>query len=338
MPFRFLHEDITKMETDAIVCPTDPLFSGSGGTDMKIHRAAGKELDEACSKLGMLEPGKAAITEGYGLQAGYVIHTVGPVWEGGNAGERETLYSCYINCLSLARDRGCVSVALPLVSSGTFGFPVDEDIKITQKAVTDFLVENDGDMFIDILVYSKPAYDLAKKLGNVEESICSEEDFAEEACYDSMAPDVVVKERRSAAGSVCCESRMSFFVPEEIPEGCGKGFSDTLMELIDKRGLKDSECYTRSNISRKLFSKIRSNPDYHPEKRTVFAFAIGLGLSMEETERLLQSAGYAFCYAGSMGKLDRAVRYFIENGVRDIWDAEMILYENDLPRLGEKMT
>lgn len=114
-----------------------------------------------------------------------------------------------------------------------------------------------------------------------------------------------------------------------------KSFAETLFSFIDEKGLTDVQAYVNSNISRKQFSKIRSETEYHPKKETVFAFIIGLGLSMEEAVKLLQSAGYAFCYSGLSGKLDQAMRFFIENKMYDIMEVNTWLYENDLRGLGE---
>ncbi|MBR0082165.1 MAG: macro domain-containing protein [Clostridia bacterium] len=107
MPYSIVRNDITKMRVDAIVNPTDWMYSGGGGTDEKVHLAAGKALDRECEALPPLRDGMAVVTGAYKLPCRYIIHTVGPVWEGGNHHERETLIACYRNALYAAADRNC---------------------------------------------------------------------------------------------------------------------------------------------------------------------------------------------------------------------------------------
>ena len=126
MPYEIIRQDITKMHVDAIVNPTDYMFSGSGGTDARIHFAAGPELRKACDALPFIEEGEVAVTDGFHLPCKYIIHTFGPVWQGGLFDERKKLASCYRNALQAAYERDCESIAFPLISSGTFGFPKDK--------------------------------------------------------------------------------------------------------------------------------------------------------------------------------------------------------------------
>ena len=130
MPFQIVHQDITLFSCDAIVDPTDWVYSGSGGTDLQIHRAAGPELRRECDRLFPLATGDVAVTKGYNLPCKHVIHTVGPVWCGGELNEQILLRGCYINALLAAKKQGDLSVAFPLIASGTFGFPKDQVLRI----------------------------------------------------------------------------------------------------------------------------------------------------------------------------------------------------------------
>ena len=333
MPLIIVRNDITKMSVDAIVNAAKESLLGGGGVDGCIHRAAGPELLQECRTLGGCRTGEAKITGAYRLPCRYIIHTVGPVWNGGKYGEREQLASCYRTSLALAKEHGCETVAFPLISSGVFGYPKDQALRVAVDTISEFLAEND--MTVYIVIFDRAAYQIGNKL------------FADIAAYiDDHYVDAHTdfrRERMRRMGLV--ESRMStskiapssLAAPmaasglDEALAHLDTGFSETLLKLIDRSGKKDAEVYKKANVDRKLFSKIRNNPDYKPSKPTAVAFAIALELSLPETRDLIARAGYAL---SPSSKFDVIIEYFIMRRDYDIFKINEALFAFDQSLLG----
>ena len=328
MPLIIVRNDITKMPVDAIVNAAKESLLGGGGVDGCIHRAAGPELLAECRTLGGCKTGDAKITKAYRLPCRYVIHTVGPVWRGGGHGEREQLASCYRTSLALAQAHNCETVAFPLISSGVFGYPKDQALRVAVDTISEFLAEND--MTVYIVIFDRAAYQIGNKL------------FADIAAYiDDHYVDAHTdfrRERMRRMGVV--ESRM-LTAYEDAPMAASgldealahldTGFSETLLKLIDRSGKKDAEVYKKANVDRKLFSKIRNNPDYKPSKPTAVAFAIALELNLDETRDLIARAGYAL---SPSSKFDVIIEYFIMQRDYDIFKINEALFAFDQSLLG----
>ena len=328
MPIEIIRNDITKMEVDAIVNAANRTLLGGGGVDGAIHKAAGKGLLKECMTLGGCKTGQAKLTKGYNLPAKYVIHTVGPVWHGGNNNEKELLTSCYKNCLAIAKENGFKTVAFPLISAGVYRYPKAQALKVAVDTIRDFLLEND--MMVYIVIFDRKAYQISSKLfADIAEYV---DDHYVDAHTDSQ------RERLRRRGVV--ESRM-LTAYEDAPVAASgldealahldAGFSETLLKLIDRSGKKDSEIYKKANVDRKLFSKIRNNPDYKPSKATAIAFAIALELNLDETRDLVARAGYAL---SPSSKFDVIIEYFIMQRDYDIFKINEALFAFDQSLLG----
>lgn len=151
--------DITKQETEAIVNAANTSLLGGGGVDGAIHRAAGRELLDECRKLNGCPTGEARITKGYKLKAKHVIHTVGPVWNGGKYNEEEKLAGCYRNSLSLAVKHGIKSVSFPSISTGIYRFPVDRASRIALREIDNFLRKDKTLQSVVIVCFDKKTFD-----------------------------------------------------------------------------------------------------------------------------------------------------------------------------------
>ena len=331
MPLIIVRNDITTMRVDAIVNAANESLLGGGGVDGCIHRAAGPELLAECRRLGGCRTGEAKLTRGYRLPCKYIIHTVGPVWHGGDHGEQEQLVSCYRTSLVLARKHHCQTVAFPLISSGVYGYPKEQALRTAMDTIGAFLLEHD--MMVYLVIFDRSAYQISSRL------------FADIAAYiDDHYVDAHTDFIRSrpCPVSIPVEAQMApspAFSPASRPprslndrlRHLDAGFSETLLTRIDRSGKKDSEIYKRANVDRKLFSKIRSNPDYRPSKPTALAFAIALELDLNETRDLIARAGYALSRSS---KFDVIIEYFISQRNYNIYEINEALFAFDQSLLG----
>lgn len=152
MSFKVIHGDVTKMKTDAVVNAANSQLVRGGGVCGAIFAAADSaELDEECRKLSPCPVGEAVITNGYNLPARYIVHAVGPVWRGGEHKEAELLRDAYVNALKTAQEKGCRSISFPLISSGIYGYPKDEAMKVAKDAIESFLKTNDMEVYMVLL-------------------------------------------------------------------------------------------------------------------------------------------------------------------------------------------
>lgn len=345
MPIQIIRNDITKIHCDAIVNAANSTLLGGGGVDGAIHKAAGKKLLFECMKLGGCRVGEAKITYGYNLPCKYVIHTVGPRWKGGNHGEKELLEACYLQSLALAFDNGCESVAFPLISSGAYGYPRAQALRVAVDVITQFLLEHE--MLVYIVVFDKSSFQISEKLfadiasyiddkyvdthfefNRTRRNYFGESELLGETriISDSLDENTAVPLAQQAKATM---PKMQSL--DDALNQIDESFSEMLLRKIDEKDMKDSECYKKANIDRKLFSKIRSDVNYRPSKQTAIAFAIALEMSIDETKDFLMKAGFALSHSN---KFDIIIEYFIVKGNYNIFEINEALFAFDQSLLG----
>jgi O-acetyl-ADP-ribose deacetylase len=333
MPLLIVRNDITKMKVDAIVNATNPMLKMGGGVSGAIFTIAGRrQLQDACDAIGHCAQGEAVITPGFDLPAKYVIHTVGPVWHGGVAGESEQLADCYLHSLELAKKNGCESIAFPLVSSGTYRYPKQEALNIAVSAISQFLVDNE--MTVYLVVYDAKAFMLSKQLFDSIEKFIDDNYVEEQALHYRRT--TARYQRKEDIGTQNLEYRSDLAIGtdsrslDDIIKQQDESFSESLFRLIDQCKMKDSEVYKKANIDRRLFSKIR-NADYHPSKNTCIALAIALELNLDQTKDLLSKAGFTL---SKSQKADLIIEYHILQQQYDIIQINEALFTFKQPILG----
>jgi O-acetyl-ADP-ribose deacetylase (regulator of RNase III) len=340
MPFSIVRDDITRVKADAIVNAANESLLGGGGVDGSIHRAAGPELLAECRTLGGCKTGDAKITKAYRLPCKYVIHTVGPLYDDGKHGEKALLESCYRESLALAKEHQCETVAFPLISSGVYGYPKDQALKVAIDVISDFLLENE--MTVYIVIFDKAAYKISEKLFSdiaeyIDDNYVDEHtDYSRERIRMNALPPMAPRTRKKKSDidsfEMCdCKAMLAEDDLDAKLKQIDESFSQMLLRKIDEKGMTDAECYKKANIDRKLFSKIRSDVHYKPSKPTALAFAISLELSLTETEDMLRKAGFALSHSN---KFDIIIEYFISKGNYNIFEINEALFAFDQSLLG----
>ncbi|MCR5303490.1 MAG: macro domain-containing protein [Lachnospiraceae bacterium] len=406
------------MNTEAVVNTANTEPAVYTGCDKAIYDAAGYDelLKYRKEHIGSVPEGEAFITPGFGLQARYIIHAVSPVYRDGKSGEEEKLRSCYRKSLEIAKENHIASIAFPLISTGGFGYPREEGMRIAVDEINGFLLEHDMDVYL--VVFDEGSVSLGERIcpgldeyidRNYVEEKTIEEYGSDRSIGSVSANNFRVNEtagRRSASGHPE-KSLFDFNLPlgrkgktgarkasredskfslssmpdeenlssvdetiglspmaevgalspmedtdamspmavedisssmdfeeehmshlEERMEHLSDTFSQYLMYLIQTKHLENTEVYKRAIVDRKIFSKIKNNPDYHPQKITALCLCIGAKLNLDESRDLLARAGYAL---SPCDKTDIIFSYFIENKIYDMIELDIQLEEHDQP-------
>lgn len=366
MPFTIIQGDLAAFRADALVNAANSGLQQGGGVCGALFAAAGrKSMQEACDSIAYCAPGQAVVTPAFDLPARYVIHTVGPIYRGGDHGEEDILRAAYTNSLKLAQALKLSSIAFPLISSGIYSYPRDEALRVAKDSIRSFLDSQEDELDVTLVLFNKDDLRINEQVrGEIRRLIAQAEyertdrlSLQLETLRSRRAPPVQSPASPKPSGirrfqkKRAREKHMPYGIEqdqafdalpadaaqaphlqlEELIARVDEGFSATLLRLIDLKGMTDVATYKRANLDRKHFSKIRSNPAYAPSKQTALALAIALELDREETQSLLAKAGYALSPAQTG---DIIVGYFIDHRIFDIDEINAALFEFDQQLLG----
>lgn len=343
MPLKIVRNDITRMNTQAIVNTANRNPIVGDGCDRAVYNAAGyHELLTYREKyIGFVPQGEVFITPGFNLPAKYIIHAVSPLYRGGNDDEENKLRSCYQKSLLLAKKYNIESIAFPLISTGSFGYPKEEGLRIALDEINAFLLNND--MLIYIVVFGEKITRLSQNIYPDLESYIDnhyvnnqlrkeyidfydyepvtqydyEESFIEESIPE---PSISITESES--------EDLDFSILDDRIKHISDTFSQYLLYLIQNKNMSNSEVYNRAIINRKIFSKIKNDINYHPQKITALCLCVGAKLNLDETKDLLSRTGYAL---SPSDKTDIIFSYFIERKIYDMIELDIQLEEHGLP-------
>ena len=366
MPFKIVRNDITEMTTEAIVNTANDHPTVGTGCDHAVYMAAGYEELLAYRKehIGFAEEGDVFITPGFHLPARYIIHAVSPHFYDGKHAEEELLRSCYRKSLALAAENGIRSIAFPLISTGGFGYPKEEGMRIAVDEIHAFLLHVDMQIFL--VVFDEKATRMGRSLypdleAYIDRNYVREREAEEyegairypAAAREETAPREEAARRGNAAPRVWNRTASKSSMPspayrraerKDLDENAAieamerslaermahmsDSFQQYLFYLIEQKGMKNADVYKRAIVDKKVFSKIKNNPDYHPQKLTALCLCIGAKLNLDEARDLLRRAGYAL---SPCDKTDIIFSYFIENGIYDMIELDIQLEEHGLP-------
>lgn len=336
MPFSIVRNDIARVHADALVNAANTHLAEGGGVCGALFAAAGRErMRAACDAIGGCPTGGAVVTPAFDLPARWCVHAVGPIWHGGEHGEETALRSCYRSVFARVVELGARSVAFPLISAGIYGYPADSALAVAREETRAFLAEHD-DVEVTLVVFERSAVRLGAGLEREIREYIDDEYVAQSPHARRRGAELERDECWAMAASLGAPPvpQLTGAAPSELDDLLKRldaGFSETLLMLIDRRGLSDAEVYHRANLSRQLFSKIRSNPAYRPTKPTAVALAMALELDMDAAQDLLARAGLAL---STSSKFDVIVRFFLERGIYDIYRLNEVLFVYDQPLVG----
>lgn len=311
MPVKVFRQDIALVEADAIVNSANPHPVIGGGAEAAIYEAAGKKaLLAEREKIGDICPGEAFATPAFKLSAKYVIHTVGPIWNGGTNGEAAILRSCYENSLELALQLGCSSIAFPFISTGVYGFPKDKAIEVAAQSINRFLKHNE--MTVILVVFDKESFKIS---GSKFLDVTA---FIDSRYFDGKGGSSAERRRNRMMPEPRNVSMLHSIGPGKVPDDVTEmlkqsraSFSSRVLSIVNQRGLDPADVYNKEFIlTKKIYSDMKTQgDDYKPKKGTAIAFCLALELDLNESLELLESAGWTL---SDSKKIDIIIRWHIE--------------------------
>lgn len=358
MPLKIIRNDITKMRTDAIVNPANSEPTVGRGCDLAVYKAAGRDelLRYRIERIGSVPEGEAFETPSFNLGLKCIIHAVSPCYIDGEHGEEEKLRDCYRNSLTIAKRKKLASIAFPLLASGAFGYPREAAMRIAADEINAFLLGHDMTVYLvvfdtgsamlgekldpDLEVYIDHNYVVNKRAEEYGDAYfgSAAKNSPEYSAYrkDRRRPDERlaaprIQEHVSEEAYACAEASFNKQSEDELSERISHisdSFRNYLFYLIEQKGLSNAEVWKQSLVDKKLFSKIKNNPDYHPKKITALCLCVGAHLSIDETNDLLLRAGYAL---SPCDITDVIFSYFITHEVYDMIEIDIQLEEHGVP-------
>ncbi|AYC28534.1 macro domain-containing protein [Paenisporosarcina cavernae] len=332
MPYVLVRDDITKMNVDFIVNPSNTLLEKGAGTSGMIFDAAGEtDLETVCISLRPVPLTQAVHTPAFDLPSRHILHVAVPTFGFHLQSDRALLMETYNHALMLADKLNARTIAFPLLGSGANGYPKEMAFDIANKAITAYLQRHDITVYL--VLFDQEAVEVSRKIK------ASVQHFIDQHYVDQAEKHYKRRNRRldiQMAPRVVEEGQFEFEVNEmrsldDVLLELEESFSERLLRFIDQKGMTDVDAYKGANIDRRLFSKIRTNKEYQPQKKTVFAFAISLRLNLDEAKDLLQAAGYSLSRSS---KFDVIMEYFLVNEVYDLMEVNETLFAFDQPILG----
>ena len=341
MPLKLLYTDLTKFPCDAAVFAADESMQAGGSVFGACSSAAGPSLREVLCGLGGCAAGQARIMEHAerfsGLRCRNLIVTAAPVWQGGGQNETALLADCYRNSLDEAAAHGCKKIGIGLIDSGVYGFPKELALETAVQTILAHPLLPSLDVYLirfDWYSYGEHARTLAGLERYLSERFSPDFPVMNAMIGQAARETGFFRRKKQSlqidAAYAACESAVSL---EERLKQLDEGFPEMLLRLIDEAGMKDSECYKKANVSKQLFSKIRSDPEHRPKKETALAFAIALKLDLDGTNALLRAAGYSLSHSS---KFDIIIEYFISKRIYNVFEINEALELYDQKLLGSE--
>lgn len=336
------------MRCDAIVNTANAKPVIGSGCDYAVYKAAGKRrlLEYRKQNIGEVPEGDVFLTPGFRLPAHYIIHAVSPLYIDGEHGEEEKLRDCYRKSLLLAWEQRCRSIAFPVISTGSFGYPKEEGIRIAADEIQAFLQNHE--MLIYLVVFDEQSARYGKRFDKDLQAYIDENYVEARKIEEYSMPTMSL---RSVMDDAVCQSCEDYLDEEDYEEDSEEenefteqheskleermkhltdSFSEYLLYLIEEKGMTNADVYKRALVDKKTFSKIKNHADYHPQKMTAMCLCMGAKLNLDETRDLLARAGYAL---SPCDKTDIIFSYFIENQIYDMIEMDIQLEEHGLPCL-----